>query len=304
MALEKYFEQLNIDKKRFANILKIRGVNIDENETYSTLVEKTKQITGTKLAPEFITFRDNTNEKLDDELRCISFDNITSFSSMFSDCINLTSINMSLFPNTSNVTNMASMFSGCNNLSNLDLTSFDTSNVTNMHSMFNRCKKLTTLDLSSFNTSNVTDMGFMFNYNDNIQNINTSSFNTSKVTNFRQMFNGCKNLTTLDLTNFDTSNVTDTRHMFGFCSQLTSIDLSTWYAPNIEDVSYMFYGCSALKTLDVRSFDFTKIKSGHYDGIFNDVYIYCKIIVKDTANKEWVLARKSNLKNVKTVDEL
>ena len=252
MALEKYFEQLNIDKKRFANILKIRGVNIDENETYSTLVEKTKQITGTKLAPEFITFRDNTNEKLDDELRCISFDNITSFSSMFSDCINLTSINMSLFPNTSNVTNMASMFSGCNNLSNLDLTSFDTSNVTNMHSMFNRCKKLTTLDLSSFNTSNVTD----------------------------------------------------TRHMFGFCSQLTSIDLSTWYAPNIEDVSYMFYGCSALKTLDVRSFDFTKIKSGHYDGIFNDVYIYCKIIVKDTANKEWVLARKSNLKNVKTVDEL
>ena len=79
MALEKYFEQLNIDKKRFANILKIRGVNVDENETYSTLVEKTKQITGTKLAPEFITFTDNTNEKLDDELRCISFDNITSF---------------------------------------------------------------------------------------------------------------------------------------------------------------------------------------------------------------------------------
>ena len=50
---------------------------------------------------------------------------------MFSSCINLFKLNLSLF-NTNNVTDMSGMFSGCNNLSKLNLSSFNTNNVNNM----------------------------------------------------------------------------------------------------------------------------------------------------------------------------
>ena len=40
---------------------------------------------------------------------------------------------------------MQSMFSNCNNLTSLDLSKWDTSKVTNMNYMFNSCYKLTSL---------------------------------------------------------------------------------------------------------------------------------------------------------------
>ena len=63
------------------------------------------------------------------------------------------------------LTSMESMFRDCSNLTSLDLSNFDTSNVTNMCSMFNSCNSLTTLNLSNFDTSNVT------NYTNMLQNI-------------------------------------------------------------------------------------------------------------------------------------
>ena len=64
--------------------------------------------------------------------------------------------------NTSSVASMGLMFSECYNLTTLDLSNFNTSAVTNMFGMFQSCGRLTMLDLSSFNTSSVTDMRFMF----------------------------------------------------------------------------------------------------------------------------------------------
>lgn len=63
---------------------------------------------------------------------------------------------------TSNVTDMSSMFYDCNNITSLDLSSFDTSNVIDMSYMFNNCESLTELDVSHFDTSKVTDMRGMF----------------------------------------------------------------------------------------------------------------------------------------------
>ena len=82
---------------------------------------------------------------------------IKDCSKMFSNCINLTNIDLSNF-NTSKATDMTAMFYNCRNLTNIDLSSFNTSNVTNMTAMFSDCINLTNLDLSSFNTSNVTNM--------------------------------------------------------------------------------------------------------------------------------------------------
>ena len=52
----------------------------------------------------------------------------------------------------------SSFFSGCKNLTSVDFRNTDTSNATTMSNMFGGCESLEKLDLSSFNTSNVTDM--------------------------------------------------------------------------------------------------------------------------------------------------
>lgn len=116
---------------------------------------------------------------------------------------------------TSQVTNMVSMFSNCGELTNLDLSHFDTSNVTNMSQMFFWCSGLTRLDVSNFNTSNVTNMSGMFSKCSSLISIDLSYFDTSKVTNMSNMFSHCNSLLSLDISSFITSNVTDIILCFG-----------------------------------------------------------------------------------------
>ena len=126
----------------------------------------------------------------------------------------------------SGVTNMVQMFSNCINLKTLDVSSFNTINVNNMNYMFNGCSKLTTLNVSNFNTSKVTNMSYMFSSCQNLTTLDLSNFNTSKVTNMNSMFRYCRNLTTLDLSNFNTSNVTDMGNMFNSCNSLTTVKVT------------------------------------------------------------------------------
>ena len=126
---------------------------------------------------------------------------------------------------TSKVTTMNSMFYNCTNLTSLDLSNFNTSKVTNMFCMFYNCKNLTSLDVSNFDTSNVKNMCGMFQGCNNLTSLDVSNFNTSKVTIMQSMFNGCSNLTTLDVSNFNTSEVTNMNSMFQNCTNLTIIGL-------------------------------------------------------------------------------
>ena len=98
---------------------------------------------------------------------------------------------------TSAVTNMSSMFSNCSNLSTLDLSNFNTSAVTNMSYMFSSCINLSTMDLSNFDTSAVTNMSSMFSNCSNLSTLDLSNFNTSAVTNMNLMFYSCSNLSTI-----------------------------------------------------------------------------------------------------------
>ena len=128
----------------------------------------------------------------------IDTSNVTTIDSMFYNCSNLTTLDLSNF-NTSNVTNMNSMFSNCSNITNLDLSSFSTSNVTNMYAMFDRCSSLKSLDLSNFDTSKVTNMSFMFNSCSSLKSLDLSNFDASKVTNMSSMFQLCRNINKLYL---------------------------------------------------------------------------------------------------------
>ena len=157
-----------------------------------------------------------------------------------------------------------------------EINGLDTSNIELMTSMFYQSQQITSLNLSNWNTSKVTNMGTMFYQCVALEQINFKNWNTSKVTNMGQMFYGCTRLTELDLSSFTGENLTITMGMFDNCSTLSKID--------------------------IRNMSFGKVDT--YSNMFNRVPANCLIIVKDDTAKAFVLARRSDLTNVKTVVEL
>ena len=103
------------------------------------------------------------------------------------------------FMDTSDVTSMSSMFSNCSKLTSVPL--FNTSNVTNMSNMFYYCSKLTSVPL--FNTSKVTNMREMFSSCSSLTSV--PSFDTSNVTNMNWMFSSCSSLETIHMINIGSS---------------------------------------------------------------------------------------------------
>ena len=128
----------------------------------------------------------------------------------FYEMKSLQSITGMEYLNTSEVTNMAYMFSDCGNLTSLDLSHFNTSQVTIMHDMFEFSSGLTSLDLSTFSTSKVTDMENMFSECTSLQTIYVGSgWNTTAVELSRWMFIDCNSLVGGQGTTWDMSNPMD-----------------------------------------------------------------------------------------------
>ena len=111
----------------------------------------------------------------------------------FHGCENLESITGLEYLDTSKVTNMSHMFSECYELTELDLSTFNTASVTNMSHMFYDCDNLVNLNVESFDTSKVTDMGSMFAGCTALNRVYaTGKFVVTAVTNSLKMFNNCK----------------------------------------------------------------------------------------------------------------
>lgn len=202
----------------------------------------------------------------------------------------------------------SSMFSGCSNLKEVDLSLVNVSNVTNFSSMFYDCPELETVDVSNF-TSNASAGNFssMFGYCTKLESINFGDdFDTSMATNMSYMFQGCSNIKELDLHSFDGTYVNNIGYMFQGCSELKKINLSnfntsqTWSQSSLTNI---FSGCKKLEELDMRSFEFTNQTQNVVNRLLYMLSTSVLIIVKDTANKDWILGTLPNL-NVKTVAEL
>ena len=193
---------------------------------------------------------------------------------------------------------------------NEEILKLDTSNITNMYRMFVSCSNLTSLDLSNFNTSNVINMSGIFYGCSKLTELNLENWNTINADDMKQMFYGCRNLKKLDVSSFDTSKVTDMQEMFSELYVIEELDLSNFNTSNVINMINMFTDCLKLKKLDIRNFDFTKVTS--YTNVFGYKNNYgdyripanCEIIVKNDTARNWVLARRSDLTNVKTVAEL
>ena len=191
----------------------------------------------------------------------------TSLKNFFYNCTSLETISGLEYLNTANITDMGSMFQDCYNLKSLDLTKFDTKNVSSMYFMFYNCPNLTSLDLTNFNTKNVKNMNGMFCDCSNLTSLDLTNFNTAKVTNMGNMFLGCSNLTSLDLTNFNTAKVTDMHGMFNGCSALISLDLTNFNTAEVRNMNRMFNmldkSSTALTTIYVSdNFVTTNVQDG------------------------------------------
>ncbi len=191
----------------------------------------------------------------------INVKGMTIAHSLFSECTNLTSVDLSGL-DTSNVTNMCSVFSGCISLTSVDLSGLDTGNVTDMSWMFNRCSSLTDVDLKGLNTRNVTDMSSMFKSCYSLTDVDLNGMDTGNVTDMSSMFEFCSSLTNMDLSCLDTHNVTNMERMFyhgsghgDIDSRLTSVNLSGLNTESVTNISNMFRGCDSLTSVNLSGFD-------------------------------------------------
>ena len=134
-------------------------------------------------------------------------DNVTDVNSMFLDCHNIKSIDLSSL-NFSNVTNMFQMFEDCRVLENVNFNGVNTENVTNMGDLFLNCHNLKSIDLSSFNTSNVTKMSYMFYRCDSLATVYVGEgWTTRSVTNSERMFERCTKIVGGQGTRFDENHI-------------------------------------------------------------------------------------------------
>ena len=185
--------------------------------------------------------------------------NVTTTESMFQECTQLTTLDLSNFDNSKN-TNMISMFQACSKLNTLNLSNFDTSRVTTFRGLFSGCGEMTNYDLSSFNTSNAESLQAMFLNNVSLKNIDLSNFDTSKATSFYQMFHGNIKNTSINVSSFDTSKATNMSYMFYNCAILEKLDISNFVTSDLLITNaYMFQYCTNLKTLIINNPNLFKI---------------------------------------------
>ena len=113
--------------------------------------------------------------------------------------------------NTKDVTDMSSMFFDCMSLTSLDLSHFDTGKVTNMAGMFKACGQLKSLDLSSFATRQVTGMSSMFFNCYSLKTVYVKEdyyyWETSNVKISENMFEGCISIVGGGGTTYDANNI-------------------------------------------------------------------------------------------------
>ena len=153
-----------------------------------------------------------------------------------------------LFRLNKKLNNCRDMFSDCKNITSIDLSLFDSSDVTDMSKMFCQCINIEKLDLSFLNTSNLLKMNGMFYNCEKLKEIDLSTLDNPKVTDMNGMFRLCKKLECINLKNFKTENVKDMTDMFDDCQSLKRVylDFKTLETKELKKLNDMFNNCTSL----------------------------------------------------------
>ena len=138
------------------------------------------------------------------------------------------------------------MFSQCINLESIENMNYlHTENATSMERMFQKCEKLKNINTSYLDTHNVKDMSYMFGNCLLLEKIDVSNFNTAKVTTMQYMFMNCSSLETLDLRSFNTKSIQGNgrESMFGNDANLNKILVSKDWSLDYNEDTSIFVGC-------------------------------------------------------------
>lgn len=238
---------------------KVANKTITSNGVYSAEEEGldgydiVKVETG-KYAPRYVSFQQYTGTELDYEVSNLDTKNMTSTSSMFSDCKALKQLNLRNFIK-SNIKNISAMFSNCDALKTIDISGWDTSNVTNIGYLFNNCYNLN-VDISKLKFGKLTNVAGLFSGCRTIAGeLTLPVMDTEQCTNFMNMFHNCGASKIKRLESLNTSNVTNMSQMFGSMYSLTELDISTWNTKKVTNMSQTFSSCINLLTLSAMHAD-------------------------------------------------
>ena len=228
-----------------------------------------------------------------------------NMSSMFNNCIALSSLDLSSF-NTAKVTTMNDMFAHCSNLRTIFVgDGWSTAAVTQSDRMFTDCTSLvggmgTTFDANHINKEyarldrGVSNPGYftiegteayacytpenttLTFYYDNLRDTRTGTtydlitVPTNRYSEQPDWYNDGTNANVTKVV-FDASfavvRPTSTNFWFESMGNLESItDISFLNTSEVTNMSYMFYGCSRLTSLDVSHFDTSKV--AYMSGMF------------------------------------
>ena len=183
---------------------------------------------------------------------------VNDINNMFSHCIELKSVDFSNL-NTSVIENAFGLFFKCTSLTYINFSNVDTRQFKYMYEMFANCTSLRNIDLSNFNTENVIDMSEMFSNCSSLESIDLSNFKTNNLEAMNGMFFGCTALKYIDLSNFNTKKVKSLQQLFSGCNSLIYLDISNFNTENVTFMKQTFYNCSSLRYLNLFNFNFVKL---------------------------------------------
>ena len=153
---------------------------------------------------------------------------------------------------------MSSMFEDCHNLISVDLSGINASPTT-MGSMFRNCYSLEYINIDNLFTDKALYPSYMFDNCHSLKSLNLQKATFIHAKTLTCLFRNCYSLTSVNLANFDTAEVIDLSHMFENCYELTSLDLNHIITEYTTDMSFMFHNCSGLTSLLVK-FNTYKVK--------------------------------------------
>jgi surface protein len=256
------------------------------------------------------------------------------------------------------------MFSDCWNLTSLDISNFDMTNVTDINGIFGNCINLTSLNLLDCSSDTVSKIitsshfptniiegtartiycskenageliaptNWEFDYIEDhlvaiytVNNIDKTSPTsvTGKADDWEETvvhnkngtytvtitasygptkisFKNHSNLLSVDYIN--TSNITDMSDMFYGCIKLTSVNTSNFDTSNVTSMYGMFCACKSLKSLDVSNFDNSNVKSMSYMFSVCDSLTSLDLSSFDTSNVFYMEEMFSFCPNLRSLD--
>lgn len=205
MTVAEKLNYLRGTKNEIKEAIKEKGVNVSDADSFKSYASKIGQL-----------------EKVSN---CLTENTINDMNNIFLKIFKLLPKDVISFLSeiTTTRTSTGSMFSECINLTELDLRGLDTSNIVYMGNMFYNCTNLTELDLRGWDTSNVTKMEGMFKNCENLVTVH-GILNCDKASNTNSFILGCVNLETIYIKNFNTPR----NNIFSDCVKLSHESLVYW----------------------------------------------------------------------------